>query len=97
LFTSRHPHTAQGFGTRKLCKTLITQGSVTIKGRTAIDPTEVIVPEDGMSYTVDEEEWEYRQPAYVMLNKPKGYECSQKPGAHPSVMDLLPDPFRGKA
>jgi 16S rRNA U516 pseudouridylate synthase RsuA-like enzyme len=48
-----------------------------------------------MPYTVDEEEWEYRDPTYILLNKPPGYECSQKPSAWPSVLDLLPDPFRG--
>jgi 16S rRNA pseudouridine516 synthase len=29
-----------------------------------------------------------------MLHKPAGYECSQKPRHHPSVMSLLPAPLR---
>ena len=56
--------------------------------------TETVVPEPGMHYTVDDEEWEYHELSYILLNKPPGYECSQKPSAHPSVMDLLPSPFR---
>jgi hypothetical protein len=84
----------QGFGTRKLCKTLIQEGYVTVMGRVASDPSEALVPEAGMPYTVDGEEWEYHPLSYILLNKPAGYECSQKPSAHPSVMDLLPHPFR---
>jgi len=30
----------------------------------------------------------------VLLHKPTGYECSQKPKHHPSVMSLLPLPLR---
>jgi hypothetical protein len=84
----------QGFGTRKLCQTLVKEGYVTIMGRPATDPSETVVPEPGMHYTVDDEEWEYHELSYILLNKPPGYECSQKPSAHPSVMDLLPSPFR---
>lgn len=84
----------QGFGTRKLCQTLVKEGYVTIMGRPATDPRELVVPEPGMQYTVDDEEWEYHVLSYILLNKPPGYECSQKPSAHPSVMDLLPSPFR---
>ena len=29
-----------------------------------------------------------------MMNKPAGYECSQKPIHHPSIMQLLPPPLR---
>ena len=30
----------------------------------------------------------------MVLNKPAGYECSQKPKHHPSVLSLLPLPLR---
>ena len=63
-------------------------------GREVTDPTETVVLEEGMHFTVDEEEWEYHHLSYILLHKPQGYECSQRPSAHPSVMDLLPDPFR---
>lgn len=34
----------------------------------------------------------YREHVYLALNKPAGYECSQKPTFHPSVYTLLPRP-----
>jgi 16S rRNA pseudouridine516 synthase len=38
--------------------------------------------------------WPFKPHALVMLNKPAGYECSQKPKHHPSVYSLLPAPLR---
>jgi 16S rRNA pseudouridine516 synthase len=38
--------------------------------------------------------WPYHAKALVLLHKPAGYECSQKPKHHPSVMSLLPPPLR---
>ena len=38
--------------------------------------------------------WPYFEKALIVLNKPVGYECSQKPKHHPSVMSLLPGPLR---
>jgi 16S rRNA pseudouridine516 synthase len=32
--------------------------------------------------------------AYLMLHKPAGYECSQKPSTYPSIYTLLPAPIR---
>jgi len=87
----------QGFGTRKLCQELVKEGFITIMGREVTDPSESIVPEDGMEFTVEDEEWQYYRLSYILLNKPQGYECSAKPSSNPSVMDLLPYPFRGSA
>lgn len=42
----------------------------------------------------DWQRWDYHALAYVAMNKPAGYECSQKPGLHPSVYTLLPGPLR---
>ncbi|WP_312759263.1 16S rRNA pseudouridine(516) synthase, partial [Pulveribacter sp.] len=38
--------------------------------------------------------WPYHARAYLVLNKPAGFECSQKPSAHPSIYTLLPAPLR---
>ena len=35
-----------------------------------------------------------RDSAYLMLHKPTGHECSQKPSTYPSVYTLLPGPLR---
>ncbi|MFM2113015.1 MAG: Ribosomal small subunit pseudouridine synthase [Pseudomonadota bacterium] len=39
-------------------------------------------------------DWPYAEHACILLNKPAGYECSQKPGAWPSIYTLLPAPLR---
>ena len=48
----------------------------------------------GLRFRVQGVEWAYYDPAYVMLHKPAGTECSQKPSAHPSIYTLLPGPLR---
>jgi 16S rRNA pseudouridine516 synthase len=48
----------------------------------------------GLIYKVESIEWQYHPNAYVMLNKPMGIECSQKPSNWPSVYTLLPSPLR---
>lgn len=55
-----------------------------------------LFPELGPDATleVDGRSWPLRERAVVMLNKPRGYECSLKPRHHPSVMSLLPSPLR---
>jgi 16S rRNA pseudouridine516 synthase len=49
---------------------------------------------EGLAYSVEEVPWHYHTSAYVMLNKPMGIECSQKPSNWPSVYTLLPSPLR---
>ena len=49
---------------------------------------------EGLAYQVENIVWAYHVSAYVMLNKPMGIECSQKPSNWPSVYTLLPAPLR---
>ncbi|RYF62068.1 MAG: pseudouridine synthase, partial [Comamonadaceae bacterium] len=44
--------------------------------------------------TVQGAGWEYHEKAYLMLHKPAGTECSQKPSTWPSIYTLLPSPLR---
>ncbi|MBL8343340.1 MAG: pseudouridine synthase [Rubrivivax sp.] len=83
----------QGFGARRLCAGLVAAGAVRIAGRVMDDPAEG-VPTAGLVFEVDGVAWPFHQPAVVMLHKPAGYECSQKPRHHPGVMSLLPAPLR---
>ena len=86
---------SQGFGTRRLCAGLIENGLVTVRGEGLSEPTtEIDVATWPVAYTVQGQSWDYQQRAYVMLNKPAGYECSHRPGAWPSVYTLLPAPLR---
>src|SRR4051794_2095513 len=85
----------QGFGTRRVCVGLIASGAVRIGGSVVDDPrTEVETA--GLVFEVDGRAWPYHARALVLLNKPAGYECSQKPRHHPSVLSLLPAPLRAR-
>ncbi|MEO7953056.1 MAG: 16S rRNA pseudouridine(516) synthase [Polaromonas sp.] len=84
---------SQGFGTRRVCFGLVQQGHVLVCGDRCTDASQEFVP-DGLHFTVQEVAWEYHEKAYLMLHKPAGYECSQKPGAYPSIYTLLPAPIR---
>ena len=83
---------SQGFGSRKLCRALIRAGRVSVAGETLDDPFADFAPE-GLIFTVDGETWSYREKAYLLLNKPQGYECSRQPQFHHPVFALLPDPL----
>jgi 16S rRNA pseudouridine516 synthase len=84
---------SQGFGTRRHCDALILAGEVSIADRVCDDPGET-VDTQGLVFTVEGQDWPFHAKALVMLHKPAGYECSQKPSAWPSVMTLLPGPLR---
>ncbi len=86
---------SQGFGTRRECRGLILAGRVSAAGQELRDPDAEINP-DGLVFSVDGEDWRYRENVYVMLHKPGGYECSQKPRHYPSVLSLLPTQLRNR-
>ena len=84
---------SQGFGTRRVCAGLIQQGHVTVQGQLQTDAGEFYAPE-GLEFTVQGTAWTFHEKAYVLLNKPAGTECSQKPSTWPSIYTLLPAPLR---
>ncbi len=84
---------SQGFGTRRVCAGLIEQNFVAVAGATCSDPAMEFVA-NGLCFTVQGVAWEYHEKAYLMLHKPAGYECSQKPSTYPSIYTLLPAPIR---
>jgi len=83
----------QGFGTRRICAGLIQQGFVAVAGQVQTDPGELFETE-GLPFRVQGADWAYHEKAYVLLHKPAGTECSQKPSAWPSIYTLLPAPLR---
>lgn len=86
---------SQGFGTRRVCAGLIEQGLVTVGGTVCTEPdAEFDTDTGGLAFTVQGAEWAFHERAYLMLNKPAGYECSHRPGAWPSVYTLLPGALR---
>jgi len=84
---------SQGFGTRRECESLVAAGFVSVQGVVCEDPWQQF-DTDGLVFGVQGVSWPYRERALVVLNKPAGYECSQKPKHHASVVSLLPAPLR---
>ena len=84
---------SQGFGPRRVCLGLVQQGLVTVGGAVVTDPFAQVEAE-GLQFTVEGKPWSYHAKAYLMLHKPAGYECSQRPSAWPSIYTLLPAPLR---
>jgi len=99
---------SQGFGTRRVCAGLIQQGHVQVFGPTASDDAGLAAQSAaqpctdasaefeprGLRFQVQGVGWHYAEPAYLMLHKPAGTECSQKPSTYPSIYTLLPSPLR---
>lgn len=84
---------SQGFGTRRVCAGLIQQGHVAVAGQVQTDPAQAFEA-TGLAFTVQGTGWVFHEKAYLMLHKPAGTECSQKPSTWPSVYTLLPGPLR---
>ena len=84
---------SQGFGTRRVCAGLVQQGFVTVGGEACDDSAAEFDPE-GLQFTVQGKPWPYHDKAYILLHKPAGTECSQKPSTWPSIYTLLPAPLR---
>ena len=91
---------SQGFGTRRVCAGLIQQGWVQVfsqgegGGPLVCKEASAEFEAPGMRFRVQGVDWPYFEKAYVLLNKPAGTECSQKPSTYPSIYTLLPSPLR---
>ena len=84
---------SQGFGTRRECSALIERGAVCINHEVQ-RRADAEIAVDGLMLSVDGTPWPFHARAYLMLNKPAGFECSHKPKEWPSVYELLPMPLR---
>ena len=84
---------SQGFGTRRECEAVVAAGRVMHAGRVVGFDDEIDAVE-GLAFAFDGCAWPYHERALILLHKPAGYECSQKPKHHPSVLSLLPPPLR---
>jgi len=84
---------SQGFGTRRVCAGLVQQGYVSVNGEVQEDPGVFFDPEN-LKFKVQGTEWPFFDRVYLMLHKPTGTECSQKPSTWPSIYTLLPSPLR---
>ena len=91
---------SQGFGTRRVCAGLIQQGWVEVYADAGLaEPVKCTQSDSdfvatGLRFRVQGMDWAYFEKAYLMLHKPAGTECSQKPSTYPSIYTLLPSPLR---
>ena len=85
---------SQGFGTRRICAGLIQQGLVTVARAVVLDASAEFDVAQPLAFTVQGVAWDFHEKAVLMLHKPAGYECSQKPSSYPSIYTLLPAPIR---
>jgi 16S rRNA pseudouridine516 synthase len=85
---------SQGFGTRRDCEILVADQAITWNGESIEYIDDAFEPLLGTPFTVRGEAHLYRPKAYILLNKPAGYECSQKPKEHISIYSLLPKYLR---
>jgi 16S rRNA pseudouridine516 synthase len=83
---------SQGFGSRRQCRAMIADGLISIGGATLTDP-DADVDTNALVFEVDGTAWPFHERAYILLNKPAGYECSRDPQHHLSVFNLLPAQF----
>ena len=92
----------QGFGTRRVCAGLVQRGLVQYRspdvhgGWIGNTDASADVDQQGLLLRVQGVEWQYHEKAYLMLHKPAGTECSQKPSTYPSIYTLLPAPLRSR-
>ena len=80
-----------GVGSRRACEDFILQGRVSINGLTVRElGTKVVPGRDKVA--VDGQPIHDERPAYIAVNKPKGYVSTNKdPSGRPRVVDLVPD------
>ena len=83
----------QGFGSRRECAGLLAAGLVKVAGAVHADAA-TDLPAEGLALEVEGQPWVCQAQALVLLHKPAGYECSQKPSHWPGVLLLLPAALR---
>lgn len=80
-----------GVGSRRACEDYILQGRISINGKTVRElGTKVVSGRDKVA--VDGQPIHDERPAYIAVNKPKGYvSTNNDPSGRPRVVDLIPD------
>jgi 16S rRNA pseudouridine516 synthase len=84
---------SQGFGSRRECAGLLAARLVRVAGQIETSPAAEF-DTSALQFEVEGQRWTFQSTSLVLLHKPAGYECSQKPTTWPSVMLLLPAALR---
>lgn len=86
---------SQGQYSRKEVKALIAKGRIAVDGRIVSSSSEKADPMT-MLLTVDGKPLEFKRNLYLVLNKPKGYVSATEDREHPTVLELVPQEYRGR-
>lgn len=86
---------SQGQHSRKEVKTLIAKGRVAAGGRVVSSSSEKVDPLT-TQITIDGRPLEFKRNLYLILNKPKGYVSATEDRDHPTVLELVPQEYRGR-
>src|SRR6516165_7578377 len=79
-----------GVGSRRHCEELIVAGRVTIDGQTLRDLATRV--EEGQAVSVDGQPVRAERHVYWLVNKPRGYLCTNHdPAGRPLAVDLVPN------
>mgnify|MGYP000413634729 FL=1 len=86
---------SQGQYSRKEVKALIAKRRIAVDGRIVSSSSEKADPMT-MLLTVDGKPLEFKRNLYLVLNKPKGYVSETEDREHPTVLELVPQEYRGR-
>lgn len=86
---------SQGQYSRKEVKVLIAKGRVAADGRVVTSSSEKADPLT-MKLTIDGKPLEFKRNLYLILNKPKGFVSATEDREHPTVLELVPQEYRGR-
>ena len=86
---------SQGQYSRKEVKALIAKRRIAVDGRVVSSSSEKADPLT-MLLTVDGKPLEFKRNLDLVLNKPKGYVSATEDREHPTVLELVPQEYRGR-
>ncbi len=86
---------SQGQYSRKEVKALIAKRRIAVDGRIVSSSSEKADPMT-MLLTVDGKPLEFKRNLYLVLNKPKGYVSATEDREHPTVLEMVPQEYRGR-
>ena len=79
-----------GLGSRRYCETLISSGRVAVNGQTVRELGTKVDPQK-QRVAVDGEPVRLERPVHWLVNKPRGYLCTNRdPARRPLAIDLVP-------
>ena len=80
---------------RKEVKALIAKGRIAVDGRVVSSSSEKADPLT-TQISIDGKPLAFKRNLYLVLNKPKGYVSATEDRDHPTVLDLVPQEYRGR-